>query len=62
MPDISNDEIQLLAYQLWELAGKPAGDNDRFWRAAAAELEFRRARHEFERRLAVLGHSQPRSD
>ena len=60
MPD--NNEIELRAYELWELAGKPAGDNDRFWQAAAAEFEFRRARQEFERRLAVLGHLQPRSD
>ena len=62
MPNNPSNEIQLRAYQLWELAGRPPGDNDQFWRAAAAEFEFRRARQVFERRLAVLGHLPAHSD
>jgi hypothetical protein len=51
--NISDEEIQRRAYQLWELEGKPFGDDERFWREAAAELGFRRAREQLKRRLAV---------
>jgi hypothetical protein len=51
MLDNLEDQIRLRAYQLWELAGKPAGDSERFWREAAAELEFRRTRQELEDRI-----------
>jgi hypothetical protein len=33
------EAIQLLAYQKWEAAGKPSGDDMRFWLEAKAELE-----------------------
>jgi Protein of unknown function (DUF2934) len=45
MHEISEDQIRV-RYQLWELSGRPFGDNDRFWREAEAELEFLQARDE----------------
>jgi hypothetical protein len=50
MHDISEEQIRVRAYQLWELAGRPFGDDDRFWREAEAELRFQRARFEIARR------------
>jgi Protein of unknown function (DUF2934) len=50
MKDISEDQICVRAYHLWELAGRPFGDDGRFWREAEAELRFQRARDEIKRR------------
>lgn len=38
----SFDEIKDRAYAMWEAAGKPEGDDQRFW--YEAELELRRAK------------------
>jgi hypothetical protein len=35
---ISDDAIRLLAYQKWEVAGKPCGDGTKFWLEAECEL------------------------
>ena len=39
--DISprEERIRRRAYELWERAGKPAGDHERFWHQAEAELD-----------------------
>jgi hypothetical protein len=37
---VTEDEIRVLAYHKWELAGRPAGDGVDFWRQA--EMELRR--------------------
>jgi hypothetical protein len=50
----SDDQVRLRAYRLWELAGKPSVDDDRFWREAEAEHEFLRARQELEERILGL--------
>jgi hypothetical protein len=50
MDEISEEQIRIRAYQLWELAGKPFVGDDRFWRQAEAELKFLRARDEIKRR------------
>jgi hypothetical protein len=44
LQDISEEQIRLRAYQLWEMAGRPFVGDDRFWREAEAELEFLHAR------------------
>lgn len=31
--------IRQRAYELWEQAGKPAGDHDRFWHEAEQEID-----------------------
>jgi hypothetical protein len=46
MHDISEEQIRIRAYQLWELAGSPFVNDDRFWREADAELKFLQARDE----------------
>lgn len=38
MAGLSEDEIRLRAYELWESAGKPAGRAHEFWRRAENEL------------------------
>ena len=50
MDEISEEQIRIRAYQLWELAGRPFVDDDRFWREAEAELQFLQARNEIKRR------------
>jgi hypothetical protein len=35
---VTEDQIRLLAFQKWEAAGCPAGDELRFWLAAEEEL------------------------
>jgi DUF2934 family protein len=50
MHEISEEQIRVRAYQLWELAGRPFGDDDRFWREAEAELKFQQARDEIKGR------------
>jgi hypothetical protein len=42
--DISEEQIRIRAYQLWEMAGRPFVEDDRFWREAEAELKFLQAR------------------
>lgn len=32
------ERVRRRAYELWEAAGKPAGDHERFWHQAEAEL------------------------
>jgi hypothetical protein len=49
----NSDQVQVRAYELWELAGKSPGDDDRFLRKAVAEMEFQRARQELERQLLI---------
>lgn len=39
MPSPSDDQIRTRAHQLWELAGKPEGRDDEFWREAERELK-----------------------
>jgi Protein of unknown function (DUF2934) len=46
MHDISEEEIRVRAYQLWELVGRPFVNDDRFWREADGELKFLQARDE----------------
>jgi hypothetical protein len=45
MVEISEEQNRIRAYQLWELAGRPFVDDDRFWREAEAELKFLEARN-----------------
>ena len=45
----NSDQVRVRAYELWELAAEPSGDNDRFWREAVAEFESRRVRQELEK-------------
>ena len=45
MHDISEEQIRIRAYQLWELA-RPFVNDDRFWREADGELKFLQARDE----------------
>ena len=52
MSDETEEQAKIRAYELWELAGKPPGENDRFWREGVAEVEFRRVRQELEKRIA----------
>jgi hypothetical protein len=52
MSDETEEQARIRAYELWELAVKPPGENDRFWREAVADVEFRRVRREYEKRLA----------
>ena len=33
------ERIRQRTYELWEQAGRPAGESDRFWREATAEAE-----------------------
>jgi len=35
---VSDEDIRLCAYQLWEAAGKPTGDGVQFWLQAEQEL------------------------
>lgn len=37
-PNILPEDIQLLAYQKWEWAGRPTNCGDRFWKEAYREL------------------------
>ncbi len=37
--DKSNDQIEKLAYQLWEEAGKPEGKSEEFWLQACQQLQ-----------------------
>jgi Protein of unknown function (DUF2934) len=39
MHDSSEEQIRIRAYQLWELAGRPFVNDDRFWREADSELK-----------------------
>ncbi len=39
MSSPSDDQIRTRAHQLWELAGKPEGRDDEFWREAERELK-----------------------
>jgi Protein of unknown function (DUF2934) len=50
MHDISEEQIRLRAYHLWEMAGRPFGEDSRFWLEAEPELRFQRARNELKRR------------
>lgn len=38
MPEPSKEEIEALAYQLWERAGMPAGREKEFWNLAEQVL------------------------
>ncbi|MDF0495785.1 DUF2934 domain-containing protein [Bradyrhizobium yuanmingense] len=38
MAKIDEERIRVRAHQLWELAGKPEGRHDEFWREAEREL------------------------
>jgi len=38
MTDSMEDRIRTRAHQLWELAGRPEGRDDEFWREAEREL------------------------
>jgi hypothetical protein len=49
MHDVSDEEIRVRAYQLWEMAGRPFVDDDRFWREAEEEFKFLQARDEMRR-------------
>jgi hypothetical protein len=42
----SEDEIRIRAHQLWELAGRPQGNEDQFWLEAERELREKLIRHE----------------
>jgi hypothetical protein len=46
MNDISEEQIRVRAYELWELAGRPFVSDDRFWREADGQLKFLEARDE----------------
>ena len=37
-PSPSKDTINILAYQLWEQAGRPAGQSDQYWYQAESQL------------------------
>jgi hypothetical protein len=53
----NSDQVRVRAYELWELAGKSSGDNDRFWREAVAEFEFRRVPQELEKQIQAVRHA-----
>jgi hypothetical protein len=38
-PRLSDEEIRFRAYLKWEAAGKPKGEDARFWQEAKQELE-----------------------
>lgn len=38
MAKVAEERIRERAHQLWELAGKPEGRQDEFWREAEREL------------------------
>jgi hypothetical protein len=38
MTCVTEDDIRLLAFQLWQAAGQPDGEMDRFWYQAEKEL------------------------
>jgi len=38
MPGLSEEDIRLRAYKLWEAAGKPHGKMDTFWYEAERQL------------------------
>ena len=38
MSKADEDRIRVRAHQLWELAGKPEGRQDEYWREAEREL------------------------
>ena len=38
MPCVTEDDVRLLAFQLWQAAGEPHGEMDRFWYKAEQEL------------------------
>lgn len=39
MPNPSEQQIRIRAYQLWEIAGQPEGREDEFWHEAERELK-----------------------
>lgn len=39
LPSISDYEIRLRAYRIWEKSGRPEGRAEEHWREALAELE-----------------------
>lgn len=39
MAEVSDDEIRVYAYRLWEKAGRPDKDPADFWHQAKSELE-----------------------
>ena len=54
MSDELEEQAKIRAYELWELAGKPFRDDDKYWQDAVAELKFLRARQELETRIATF--------
>jgi hypothetical protein len=36
--DLSDEDIRARAYRLWQAAGEPYGDEDRFWHEARKQL------------------------
>jgi len=40
MPKPTDKEIERRAYQLWEEAGMPQGEDAKFWQAAEQELLY----------------------
>jgi hypothetical protein len=42
MPGPTDNEIRTRAFELWEDAGRPDGEMDRFWYAAKEELLLQR--------------------
>jgi Protein of unknown function (DUF2934) len=40
------EKIREPAYQLWEQAGKPDGQEERFWREAERQLKEEQIKHE----------------
>jgi hypothetical protein len=50
MHDISEEQIRVRAYELWELAGRPFVNDDRFWREADGSLNFCKPATKCERR------------
>ena len=41
-PELTHDEIAIRAHELWELEGRPANNDLRFWLQAEAELAWER--------------------
>ena len=39
MPSPTEEQIRIRAHQLWDVAGRPEGREDEFWREAERELK-----------------------
>ena len=43
---LDTNKVRERAYELWEAAGKPEGQEERFWREAERQLKEEQIKHE----------------